>query len=45
MSRDNPSDALGIVIVALAARRFLRLSDAQLRDLSAYLKSLAPQAA
>ena len=35
-----PNTPLGVVIVALTARRFLGLSDAQVRNLAAYLKSL-----
>jgi|KBSSwiStaDraftv2_1062776.scaffolds.fasta_scaffold64370_7 hypothetical protein len=35
-----PNGPLGVVIVALTARRFLGLSDAQVRDLATYLKSL-----
>lgn len=31
---------LGVVVVLLTARRFLRLSDTQLRNLGSYLESL-----
>jgi hypothetical protein len=41
MSAEAASHApLDVVVVLLTARRFMRLSDVQLRDLDSYLKSL-----